>query len=652
MGMKVHLYRGFSNGSRISGQGCPFYQNYTKGLLENGFGAPRTPLGITHFFPKLGVLLVVVLALSGSLYWAASLSAASGGHVFRGYRRLQDNLVAELSVVSDMSLGGTKLRELEFCPPEYEDYVPCYCNVSEKSDVVDPDRRAEYDRTCIRGPNKDQNCLVLPPRNYRIPLRWPTGRDFIWKENVKITGHEFSSGSLMKRMMVEEEQISFRSDSLMVDGVEDYAHQIAEMIGLMNESSFNEAGVRTVLDIGCGFGSFGAYLFTKQVLTLCIANYESSGSQVQITLERGIPAILASFTSKQLPFPYLSFDMLHCTRCGIEWEMNDGIFLVEVDRLLRPGGYFVWTLAANSHRTARDKDTEKWALIREFAESLCWDMLSQQDETIVWKKTCRKKCYDYRKFGPTFCEKSHDIESPLYQPLDNCIRGTRSPRWIPIEDRRPWPLQANLNSTELNLYSVHPEDFAEDTAYWNAAIHNYWSLLSPLIFSDHPKRPGDEDPSPPFNMLRNVLDMNARFGGLNAALLDAGKSVWVMNVVPTSGPDHLPLILDRGFIGVLHDWCEAFPTYPRTYDMVHAEGLLSLEAHQRRRCSITDILLEVDRILRPEGWLILHDTTPLIEEARTMTAQLKWDARLIDLESNSDAKLLVCQKPFLRRQQY
>lgn len=77
-----------------------------------------------------------------------------------------------------------------------------------------------------------------------------------------------------------------------------------------------------MLDIGCGFGSFGAYLFTKQVLTLCIANYESSGSQVQITLERGIPAILASFTSKQLPFPYLSFDMLHCTRCGIEWEMN------------------------------------------------------------------------------------------------------------------------------------------------------------------------------------------------------------------------------------------------------------------------------------------------------------------------------------------
>lgn len=94
----------------------------------------------------------------------------------------------------------------------------------------------------------------------------------------------------------------------------------------------------------------------------------------------------------------------------------------------------------------------------------------------------------------------------------------------------------------------------EDSSNWNSVVRNYWSLLSPLIFSDHPKRPGDEDPQPPFNMLRNVLDMNSRFGGFNAALLDAGKSVWVMNVVPTSSPNYLPLIFDRGFIGLQHDW--------------------------------------------------------------------------------------------------
>lgn len=53
-------------------------------------------------------------------------------------------------------------------------------------------------------------------------------------------------GAIGCRMMVEEKQISFRSDSLMVDGVEDYLHRIAEMIGLENESNFNDAGVSTM----------------------------------------------------------------------------------------------------------------------------------------------------------------------------------------------------------------------------------------------------------------------------------------------------------------------------------------------------------------------------------------------------------------------
>lgn len=104
------------------------------------------------------------------------------------------------------------------------------------------------------------------------------------------------------------------------------------------------------------------------------------------------------------------------------------------------------------------------------------------------------------------------------------------------------------------MLGLGTEEFAEDAINWKSAIDNYWSLLSPLIFSDHPKRPGDEDPSPPYNMLRNVLDMNAHFGGFNTALLETRKSVWVMNVVPTSGRNTLPLIVDRGFMGVIHDW--------------------------------------------------------------------------------------------------
>jgi putative pectin methyltransferase len=75
----------------------------------------------------------------------------------------------------------------------------------------------------------------------------------------------------------------------------------------------------------------------------------------------------------------------------------DGLLLIEVDRLLRPGGYFVYTSPMNTYKYLRDKENQKkWELIRGFTEKLCWEMLSQQDETIVWKKPTEKKCYSSR----------------------------------------------------------------------------------------------------------------------------------------------------------------------------------------------------------------------------------------------------------------
>jgi hypothetical protein len=58
-----------------------------------------------------------------------------------------------------------------------------------------------------------------------------------------------------------------------------------------------------------------------------------------------------------------------------------------------------------------------------------------------------------------------------------------------------------------------------------------------------------------------------------AALRDL--KVWVMNVVPIDSPDTLPIIYERGLFGLYHDWCESFSTYPRTYDLVHANHLFS-----------------------------------------------------------------------------
>ena len=58
-----------------------------------------------------------------------------------------------------------------------------------------------------------------------------------------------------------------------------------------------------------------------------------------------------------------------------------------------------------------------------------------------------------------------------------------------------------------------------------------------------------------------------------AALRD--MKVWVMNVVTIDSPDTLPVIYERGLFGMYHDWCESFSTYPRSYDLVHADHLFS-----------------------------------------------------------------------------
>lgn len=48
--------------------------------------------------------------------------------------------------------------------------------------------------------------------------------------------------------------------------------------------------------------------------------------------------------------------------------------------------------------------------------------------------------------------------------------------------------------------------------------------------------------------------------------------------------------------------------------------------------------------------MIIRDAAPLIESARALAARLKWDARVVEMDSTSDERLLICQKPFFKRQ--
>ncbi|KAK6921927.1 putative S-adenosyl-L-methionine-dependent methyltransferase [Dillenia turbinata] len=268
---------------------------------------PRPPL---NWLLLCIVSLLALIAVFGSSSSNAFNSAtpAQVPSIYTSYRRLKEQAVVDYLDLKSLS-GVQSLNELTLCGKERENYVPCY-NVSANLLAGYKDGE-EFDRHCDVSHSRCR-CLVRTPKEYKIPLRWPTGRDIIWSGNVKISKDQFlSSGSMTKRLMLlEENQIAFHSnEGLIFDGIKDYSRQIADMLELGSDAEFPQAGVRTVLDVGCGFGSFGAHLVSLKLMAVCIAPYEVTGSQVQLALERGLPAIIGNFISKQLPFPTLSFDM-------------------------------------------------------------------------------------------------------------------------------------------------------------------------------------------------------------------------------------------------------------------------------------------------------------------------------------------------------
>ncbi|KAL6962277.1 hypothetical protein U1Q18_037234 [Sarracenia purpurea var. burkii] len=119
--------------------------------------------------------------------------------------------------------------------------------------------------------------------------------------------------------------------------------------------------------------------------------------------------------------------------------------------------------------------------------------------------------------------------------------------------------------------------------------------------------------------------------------------VWIMNVVPINSLDTLPIIYERGLFGMYHDWCESFSTYPSPYDLLHADHLFS---DIKKRCKPTAVVTEIDRILRPEGHLIIRDKVKTIGEMESLAGSLQWKIRLT--YSKDDEGLLCIQKTFWR----
>ncbi|CAD6335726.1 unnamed protein product [Miscanthus lutarioriparius] len=182
----------------------------------------------------------------------------------------------------------------------------------------------------------------------------------------------------------------------------------------------------------------------------------------------------------------------------------------------------------------------------------------------------------------------------------------------------PWPQRLTAPPPCLKELGISSNKFSEDNDIWHSRVIQYWKHMKSEIRKDS---------------FRNVMDMSANLGGFAASLKK--KDVWVMNVVPFTESGKLKVIYDRGLMGTTHDWCESFSTYPRTYDLLHAWLLFS--EIEKQGCSLEDLLIEMDRILRPYGHAIIRDKAAVVNYIKKLLPALRWDDWTFEVRPKKDA---------------
>nr|GME04561.1 probable methyltransferase PMT26 [Ipomoea batatas]GME12722.1 probable methyltransferase PMT26 [Ipomoea batatas] len=505
------------------------------------------------------------------------------------------------------------------------DYIPCLDNLEAIRNLKSTKHYEHRERHC---PDDPPTCLVPLPQGYQTPIKWPTSRDKIWYHNVPHTK--------LARFKARQNWVKVSGEYLTFPGGgTQFKHGALHYIDFIQQTLPEIAwGTRTrvVLDVGCGVASFGGYLFERDVLTMSLAPNDEHEAQVQLALERGIPAISAVMGTKRLPFPGRVFDIVHCARCRVPWHIEGGTLLLELNRLLRPGGYFVWS-ATPVYQKRRREDVEIWEAMKKLTKSMCWELLTTKKDRrnragfAIFQKPTSNECYEQRsRYDPPLCQESDDPDAAWNVPLRACMhkvptasleRGSRWPEMWP--DRLKKPPYWLLNSQTGVYGKPAAADFIVDYQHWKRVVTK--SYLNGIGIN--------------WSAVRNAMDMRAIYGGFAAALREL--NVWVMNIVSIDAPDTLPIIYERGLFGIYHDWCESFSTYPRSYDLLHADHLFS---NIKAKCSLPALVAEVDRILRPDGKLIVRDNVKTISELENMFQSMHYEIR-VTYSKNNEGLLCV-----------
>jgi len=437
-------------------------------------------------------------------------------------------------------------------------------------------------------------CRVPVPEGYTKRPAWPSCLFTLPKANIP-KAQVWESESIK----ADQSWLKVEPESVVLprDGGSMSARKFLEML----PEEVDLSAVRTVLDEGAGVCGLGAELMMRSPrsqVVLSYAPHDTHTNQVQLCLERGVPAIIFSMARYQFPVPPASFDMVTCKWCW-HWigASSVGSWFLEVDRVLREGGYFVMYASVWHSYNFRDQ-VETWSA------HLGWRRIKgTAKDMAIWKK-------------PDVVA----MNTGSFLPCPQWEQEQPSFRRFHVPCRHMGPSRAEPMSEHQDMVGLD-RDYVQE-------------LLTLM---------------PEAQSFTNVLDANSMLGTFGQAIRGALPNAWTLNVqhvksqeyhhispnasdgklkgnyaamsnyAKSVGRDGLPSVFAEGQVGIYHDWCYMFPAYPRSFDIVHVRHVEV--AHSN--CFHTAVL-EMDRLLRPGGYIVLTGRGLSKKVNPTVAAQLGW----------------------------
>ncbi|VAH06214.1 unnamed protein product [Triticum turgidum subsp. durum] len=486
--------------------------------------------------------VVIVMGLCCFFYilgaWQKSGTGRGDSIALRVTKETDCTILPNLHFETHHSMGGVNplimnKKVFKPCHIRYRDYTPCQ---DQNRAMTFPRENMTYRERHCPAENEKLHCLIPAPKGYVTPFAWPKSREYVPYANAPYKSLTVEK-AVQNWIQHQGDVFHFPGGGTMFpNGASSYIDELASVIPLADGT------IRTALDTGCGVASWGAYLMDRNILTMSFAPRDSHEAQVQFALERGVPAVIGVLGTMKLPYPSRSFDMAHCSRCLIPWKSNDGMYMMEVDRVLRPGGYWIlsgppinWKKYYKTWQRSKQDSEEEQNRIENIAEMLCWNKIYEKEDTVIWqKKVNLNACHNKNGRTSKMCN-VQDADDIWYKKMEACI--TPIPEGAQQLQKFPKRLFAVPPRILEGTPGVTEEVYEEDKKLWKKHVDTY-KRVNKLIGKSR---------------YRNIMDMNAGLGSF-AAVLDSPGS-WVMNVVPTiSERNTLGIIYERGLIGIYHDW--------------------------------------------------------------------------------------------------